>query len=326
MADPDIGEATAATYEDVYPDKPTDNFFNSMALWFALGEKGFKKSVNGGRLFEWPIEYAENTTQQMVGEFDPLDTTIIPVFDAARYDIKIAAGTVAYSYKEMLTNQGSPRAKFDLIASRIENGRKSHRNLLNTQAWNTSTPGSLELTSIPTIIAITPTSGTVGGINSATFTFWRNRSNTAALTATAFDNLISKMELTFNQCSLGGFEMTPSCFVTGVEVFSGYESVTATRLRYITEDLKKNNDPAFLANAIKFKAIPFFYDEQLSGRGTGYFLNNEILKFEYLEGGWMKLDPAVDPANQLLNVHKLYTMGNFTCGARRHLGVVSSIT
>src|SRR5262245_47727285 len=131
MADPDVGETIAATYESYYPDKPTNNIFNSMALFYALGEKGFKQGIDGGRLFAWPIEYAENTTMQMVGEFEVLDTTIIPVFDEARYDQKIAAGTVSYSYLEMARNTGSQYAKFALIESRIENGRNSHQNLIN---------------------------------------------------------------------------------------------------------------------------------------------------------------------------------------------------
>ena len=328
MADPNIGEQVAATYEDVYPDKPEDNFFYSNALWYALGEKGFKLSRDGGRLFEWPLEFAANTTMAMVNEYEALSTTVVPVFDAARYDQKTAAGTVTYSVQEMLRNQGSPRAKFDLIEGRIENGRKSHRNLLNTQAWSTAVPGSKDLTSIPTIVATDPTVGIVGGINGATFPWWRNRQNSGAATPTTgtpFENLDSAMELTFNQCSLGGFDMTPTCAISGIEVFTGYEGSLQTRLRYFVEDLGKNGDSAFLANAIRYKAIPFFYDEQLNGAGSLYFLNNKVLRFEYLDGAWAKLDAAIMPANILENVHRIYTVGNFCCGARRHLGVVTGI-
>src|SRR5215831_9031866 len=115
MADVNIGERVAATYERVYPKKPTDNIFLSFALFNALGEEGFKVGAPGGRLWEVPIEYAENTTMAMVGEYEALDLTKISVFDAARYDQKIAAGTIVYSYLEQRQNQGSDEAKFDLI-------------------------------------------------------------------------------------------------------------------------------------------------------------------------------------------------------------------
>lgn len=325
MADPNIGEKVAATYEKVYPAKPTDNVFLSQALFYSLGEKGFKQSASGGRLFEWPLEFGENLTQQMVGEWDLLDTTRISVFDAARYDQKVAAGTCSYSYLELAQNSGSPEAKFDLIAARVENARKSHRALINRQAWATAPPGSNDFTSIPTIVSTTPTVTIVGGINPQTMTWWRNRANSGQATTNPGDNIARAYELTWDQCSLGGFQMTPTAMISDLASFVLYQMVIQPRLRYFVEDLGKNGDSSFLASAIRYKAIPYFYDEDCPANSC-YFLNNEVLKFSYLENCFIKLDPAVDPANQLANTHKLYTFGNFCCGARRHLGVVFGIS
>jgi hypothetical protein len=57
-----------------------------------------------------------------------------------------------------------------------------------------------------------------------------------------------------------------------------------------------------------------------------YFLNNDVLKMEYLSGHWAKLDPEVQPSNQLINVHKMHSFLNHSCSGRRHLGVISSIS
>ncbi len=324
MADPNIGQAVAAEYERVYPKTPTDNIFNSNATFLALGPKGFKVAASGGRLFEAPVEYAVNTNMQMVRPDDELPTNRISVFDAARYDPKIAAGTVAYNYLQMLQNQGDTQ-KFDLIEGLIENGRKSLLSLLNQESWNTSTPTTNQLTSIPTIIASAPTTGTVGGINAATFTWWRNRQNSGAKTTTQFDNLQSASRTTWEQCSLGGIDKTPTAMVSDLTTFAGFEGTMVTLLRYFTDDLRKKGDPGFLTRAINFKETPYFYDEDAPAAAL-YFLNNDVLKFEYYTNAWMKLDPAVDPANQLANVHKLYTVGNYICAARRHLGVVTATT
>lgn len=324
MAEPNIGERIAATYERVYPRKPTDNVFNSCALFYALGEEGFKVSAPGGRLWEVPVEYGENTTQQMVGEWDTLDTTKISVFDAARYDQKIAAGTVVYSTLEQKQNQGSEEAKFDLIAARIENGRKSHIALLNRQSWATTPAGPLDLTSVPTIISDTPAVGIVGGINGAVYTWWRNRQNSGAHSVNPYDNLVNAMELTFDQCSLGGVKMTPTFIISDLASFTGYQSILGMRLRYVVQDLNKKGDAAFMNSAISFKGVSYVYDEDTPA-GHVYFLNNEVLKFEYLRDAFIAMDPAIDPANQLTSVNKLYTMGNYICAARRHLGVVSGV-
>lgn len=324
MADPNLGQEVAAQYEHVYPQKPTDNIFNSRALWFALGDKGFKQNAEGGRVFECPLEYAENPTMQMIGELDILDTTRVDVFDVARYDQKICAGTVTYSYLEEARNRGGDR-KFDVIEGKIENGRNSHIALLNRQAWNTSTPATNEITSLPTIISATPTTGTVGGINAASFSFWRNRQAAGTKTTTAFDNLRSSMESIFNQCSLGGFDMTPTFIISDRSSFEGLVGTMTNLIRYVNDAQRNNGDPTFLNSAIKFKGVPYVYDEDHPSARVD-FLNNTILKFEYLSGYWMKLDPSVTPSNQLTNTHKLYTFGNFICAARRHLGCVTAIT
>ena len=322
MADPNQGQTIASTYEEVYPNEPTDNIFSSNSTMKAFDKDGFKRSAPGGRLFESPLEYAQNTTMQMVGEEQALDTTRVAVFDCARYDQKICAGTINYTLLQELQNSGGDR-KFDLIAGLIENGRKSHLQLLTTQTWNTSTPSTNELTALPTIISSTPTTGTVGGINAATFTWWRNRQNSGAKTTVIYDNLQSSFRTTWNQCSLGGVMMTPTAIVSDPTTFGGFEGTMVTVLRYMTTDLRKNGDPGFMTAAINFKETPYFYDE-LAPAASAYMLNNQVLKFEYLQ--WMKLWPAVDPANQLAYILKMSTVGNYICAGRRYLGVVTATT
>jgi hypothetical protein len=113
--------------------------------------------------------------------------------------------------------------------------------------------------------------------------------------------------------------------VSDQTTFAGFEGTMTTLLRYFTDDLRKKGDPGFVTSAINFKETPYFYDEDHPSARAD-FLNNEVLKFEYLDGYWLKLYPEVDPANQLANVHKMATFGNLICSARRHLGVVYSTT
>ncbi len=323
MADPDIGEVAASVWEKKIGKKPTDNIFTSRALFFFFGENGFKEEVDGGRLFERTVEYAENTTNAMQGELDTLDTTRINVFDAARYNQKIAAGTVVYSELEKLRASGGSQ-KFDLLAAKLQNGKNSHIALLNRQCWGLGL-GANDLDGLQKGISITPTTGTVGGINGATFSFWRNRQTSGAATSTAFDNIQSAFRSVFNLCTLGGTEKAPTACIMDRASFEGFESTLTQLARYDRADRKSGGDPAFLNNALEYKGIPLMYDEDAPA-GEARFINNEFMRFDYLAGGWMKMYPKVDPANQLSNVHKVATFGNITYGARRHLGVVSAIS
>jgi hypothetical protein len=321
MADPQLGQVAATTFEKVVGKKPTDNIFNSRALFYALNKDGFKQNAGGGQLIEFTVEYAENTTHQMQGEMDTIDTTRIDVFDAARYNWKTAAGSVVYSDLEELRAQAD-HGKIDLIAAKLENGKNSHIALLNRQFWGLGI-GANDIDGLQKIISITPTTGAVGGINGANFSFWRNKQVTGTKTTTAFDNLVSSLRSCHNQCTLSGTEHRPTALIMDRTSFEGYEGTMLTLERFTSEDRKSNGDIAFLNDALKFKGMPAFYDEDAPA-GEARFVNNRNLKCEYLQ--WMKMYPAVDPANQLSNVHKVATMCNLGANARRHLGVVSAIT
>lgn len=328
MADPNLGQVAASVWEKKIGKKPTDNIFNSRALIFALGEEGFKEEADGGRLIEFSLEYATNTTHKSVSETEVLDTTRVDVFDAAQFQWKIVAGTVVYSELERLRAQAAG-GKFDLLAEKLENSKDSHLNELNTECWSDGTGNSSkDVAGLQSIIATTPTSGTVGAINRANFSFWRNQQTSGAKTSTAFDNLVSTMRSIYNLCSAGGVKMAPTSAITDRTVFEGYEGRLTATERYTYDTQKgggRKGDTGFLNDALRFKTIPVFYDEAAAA-GNMYFLNPKWLKFVYLAGGWMKMYPAVDPANQLANVHKLATFGNMGTNNSRRLGVVTAIT
>lgn len=329
MADPNIGQVAASVWEQVIGTKPSDNIFTSRALFYFLGEKGFKEEADGGRLIEFDLTYAENSTFKSYDEEETLDTTRINVFDAARFDWKINAGTVTYSELERLRAAAASR-KFDVIAEKLENGKDSHIATMNRQAYSDGTGnGSKDIQGLQSIISTTPTTGTVGGINRAVFTFWRNRQTAGTKSSTAFDNLRASMRSVFNQCSDGGVENAPTFWVTTRTVFEGYEGLLVANERYNKDSnaggVSRGGDAGFMNNALLFKGAPGFYDEDAPS-GNLYFGNPKFLKFVYLKGGWMKMYEKVDPANQLSNVHKVATFANMGTNNSRRLGVVSAIT
>ena len=189
-----MGEITSTVWEKRIGKKPTDNIFTSRAFFYSMGRKGFKEEADGGRVFEYGVEFAENTNFHSYGEMDELDTSRIQVFDAARYDQKICAGTVVFSELELLRARDG---KIDLMAEKMDNGRDSHIADMNRQLLGSASTGT-DINGVQVIISSTPTTGSVGGINRATYSFWRNRQNSGAQSVSAFDNLRSALTTTYN--------------------------------------------------------------------------------------------------------------------------------
>lgn len=330
MADPNLGQVTASLWEQVIGTKPTDNIFNSRALFYALGESGFKEQADGGRLIEFSLEYATNTTFKSYGELDPLDTTRIDVFDAARYDWKVNAGTVVWSDLEQLRASAASR-KFDVVAEKLENGKDSHIAAMNVQMWGDGTGnGGKDIGGLKLIIAAAPTVGTVGGINRANFSFWRNQQNVGTNGGTAFDTLRARMRTTYNQCTLGGVTNAPTAAITNRVVFEGYEGLLTTNERYNKDGTRpRGADLSWANDALQFKGADVFYDEDCTatgGLGDVYFVNPKFLKLVYLKGGWMKMKDVIEPSNQLGFIQRIFTVANLATNGSKYLGIVNAVT
>jgi hypothetical protein len=322
MPDPNLGELVATVWENKIGKKPNDNIFDSYALFHFLGDEGFREEADGGRLIEMSLEYVINSTFKSYSEMEMLDTSRITVFDAARFEWKVNAGTVVYSELERLRAQAAS-GKFGLIEAKLENGKNSHIDALNAQCWSDGTGNTgKDIGGIALIIAATPTSGVVGQIDRATFSFWRNQSNSGAATTTAFDNLRATMRTTYNQCSRGGIEETPMAWMTTRTVFEGFEGLLVANERFTSKD---KGEGAFKNDVLLFKGAKGSYDEDAPS-GRLYFFNNKALKLCYLAGGWMKMYAKLEPSNQLTNVHKVATFANMATGNSRRLGVVTGIT
>lgn len=323
MGDVNIGEVAATVWEKRFGKKPTDNIFNSRAFFFSMGKDGFKEEADGGRVFEYGVEFAENTNFHSYGEMDELDVTRIAVFDCARFDQKICAGTVVLSELERLRAEANG-GKIDLMAEKLDNGKDSHIADMNRQLLGLGTAAT-DIEGIQKLISSTPTTGSVGGINRGTFSFWRNRQNSGAQTASAYDNFRSALTTTYNQCSLGGVKNTPRWVLTNRTDFQGYEQILVALEQFSDMQIKKSGDIGFDNELLRFKGATMFFDEDAPA-STSYLYSNVNMKVAYLKGGWMKMYPPRDPHNQLAVVNKVMSICNLVTNGSRHLGCVTATT
>lgn len=174
MPSPNLTELVTTTLRN-RSGELADNVSNGNALLGRVNQKGNIRTADGGRTIVEELEYAENSTFMYYSGYEALNINPSDVFTAAEYSWKQAAVMVSISGLEQLQNAGKERV-IPLLDRRIRNAQKTMRNNLSTGIYSdgTGTSGK-QITGLQAQIADDPTTGTVGGINRANFSFWRNQ-------------------------------------------------------------------------------------------------------------------------------------------------------
>lgn len=316
------GQVVASAWEDYVKQDPADQIFPRFWLLENLKEgNSFRKGA--GDPITGTIEYAINTTVKAMSELEQLDVTRVDVFDRYEYAWKFVGGNIVMSEFEKGVTAGDA-GKFPLEAAKVENLKRSMFNQINTDLFSDGTgfsgkqAGGLQL-----LVSSTPTTGTVGAINAATFSFWRNQQTAGTKTATAFDNLKSSMRSIYNLCSNGPGQETPDFAVSQRTEFEGYESLSVTLERLIRTDSGQKLVSGYKGTQIAFKDIVLAFDNACPA-GTMYILNRRNLFIRWMV--WMKAFPPQSPVNQFADVVKILTIYNLCSDNRRRLGVITAIT
>lgn len=175
MASPNLSELITTT---LYDRRTTlaDNVTKNNAILFQLEKKGRRRDFTGGRQMVEPIFYAENSTYTRYSGYDTLNINPSDVISAAVYDIKQAAVAVSISGLEQLQNSGK-NAIIDWLAAKMENAESTFQNGLSGDLYSAGTAdSSKQIGGLQYGIADSPSTGIVGGIDRASFSFWKNYS------------------------------------------------------------------------------------------------------------------------------------------------------
>jgi hypothetical protein len=160
------------------------------------------------------------------------------------------------------------------------------------------TQNALAVPGLDALISTTPATGTIGGLDPAIYTFWRNNANMAISTATA-GTLTNQMEISYRACRTFGGE-NPDFYVCGSAFYDAYRNdarLTINRQLVIkgnqgtdmdnsTEGLYFKGklvvwDPTFDALDAILGAITYPWAKRL------YMLNSKHLILRPFKGRWM---------------------------------------
>jgi len=190
MAAPNLSELVVASLNH-QSKKAADNVTKNNGLLNRINKKGNVKPFSGGNKIQEDLAYQENSTYTRYSGYEIIDTAPSEHLSAAEFGIKQAAVTVTISGLEELQNSGKERI-VDLVASRVENAMQTLENNIAIDMYSDGTASSnKQITGLQALVAEAPTSGTVGGINRANWTFWRNNYIDATSAAVSSTNIQS---------------------------------------------------------------------------------------------------------------------------------------
>lgn len=299
-----------------------DNVSKNNALLRRIYDKGQVRKEDGGLTITAPLDYAENGTYQRYSGYDVLNIGASEVISAAEFQWRQIAINVVANGMELRTNSGDSRI-INLVKSRMKNAMRTFKNNFSADVYS---DGSLanQINGLQALVANAGT-GTVGGIDSSTWTFWRNKVQSAAAPLqggaaitpgpTTMESLMLPLWL-----ALTRGDDQPDLIVMDNNYFTLFEQSQLSLKRY-TDETKAN--AGFVS--LKYKNADVIFD---GGSGipanSGYFLNTDYLELVVHKDADMAVMDELRPTNQDAAVVPVLWMGNLTCSNRSLQGVMKA--
>jgi hypothetical protein len=278
MAVPNLAEIVTTTIQS-RTKKLADNVTRNNALLTVMNGKGRVKTFSGGNVILQELEFADNSTVKNYSGYETLNISPSEVMSSASFD-KQKAVAVSISGLEEIQNAGKEQM-IDLMEARISNAEKSMANSVATDMYSDGTAdGGKQIGGLQLLVADTPTSGTVGGIDRATWTFWRNISFDATTdggAAATAANIQGYMNRVWVQLARGRDK--PDLLVADNNYYSLYWNSLQAIQRIVDASGKLAN---LGFDSIKFNGAEVVLD---GGFGGGcptnhmYFLNTDYIYF-----------------------------------------------
>ena len=300
-----------------------DNVSENSALLNRLKNKGKIRPVSGGSKIIEELEYGEGDMTWYSG-YDTISYTPKQLFSAAEFSLKLCAVPVAISGEDILKNSGREQV-IDLFEKRVDNAMKTMSNKMAAAVYGDGTEAAgKSIGGLALLVADSPATGTVGGINRAASgnEFWRNKSITlnTALTSDTIRKEMDKMYL-----SLCRGSDKPDLIVCGNELYSMYEASLMPQQRFVDNKLA---DAGF--QNLKFKGADVVFDGGQNGRcpeNKIYFLNTDYI---YLRNHKERNMKVIGGERMAINQDALYKIigwaGNMTMSNASLQGVLINHT
>jgi hypothetical protein len=305
-----------------------DNVSKNNALLARINAKGNKRKEDGGLTIVSPLDYAANSTYQRYSGYDILNIGASDTISAAEYQWRQIAINVVASGMELRTNSGESRI-INLVKARMKNAMRTFKNNFSVDVYSDGTLPN-QIGGLQALVADNGL-GTVGGIDSSAWAFWRNIVQSAAAplqggaaitpSATTIESLMLPLWL-----ALTRGDDQPDLIVADTNYFTFFENSQVSFKRYTSDGSSATGVKAsggFVS--LKYKTADVIYDGG-SGIPTNhmYFLNTDYMDLVVHKDADMEIMDEMKPYNQDAAIVPILWMGNLTTSNRSLQGVLKA--
>ncbi len=296
---------------------------NNNALLFRLRQKGRQKPFSGGSVILQELSFQGNGTAMYYSGAEALNISPADVISASQWSIKQAAVAVTINGLEELQNSGEEQI-IDLFDARVDVAESSIENLVANGIYSdgTGTSGK-QITGLQAMVVASPATGTVGGIDRGTWSFWRNQT---------FD-FSSALSLSANATTIGtGFNTLYASCARGSDVpdlimldnaFWGFYEASLQNLQRFPGDAAMANQ-GFVTT--KYMNADVVLDGGIGGNmptHTGYFLNTKYLFYRpHRARNFVPIGDDRMSTNQDAIVRLIGWAGNMTASGLQFQGIM----
>lgn len=239
-----------------------------------------------------------------------LDIAASDVLSAAEFDWKQAACAVTATGLEIDVQNVGKEAIIDLLEARIKNAQRTMKNNITNGLYSDGAgTGGKQIGGLQLLVADTPTSGTVGGINRANFSFWQNKSfdcTTDGGAATTAANIQQYMNTLYLEC-VRGADKPDLILADSTKYALFWASLQA---------IQRVNDSKMAEagfQAVKFAGADVVYEDATGiPAGNMYFLNTDYIMLRYAPRRLFKPLERVQSINQDAIAQLILFAGNMT--------------
>lgn len=258
----------------------TEQAYLKTPLIYWLKESGRVDHVSGHRRIEIPVEYGSNETVRWITKGDRVPMQDSELITMAYEEWKTVAVSIIRWLSDDQKNRGKASA-INMVTTKLNAAERSLWEEFERVAWSDGT-GSNEPNGLLNLIATTPTSGTVHGLDRATYTWWQNQTKAASGAAAVY--LISDMRTCLNDITKYSRSEVKNLFMfTDQTVFELYEDIA---LELKTLQNAKVADMSF--DTIEFRGRPIMWAPSAEA-GVMRFINPNYLKLVIDNDYWLEM-------------------------------------
>lgn len=320
MAFPNLSDIISTTIQN-RSGSIADNVTKNNALMMRMKQRGNQKTFSGGNVIIEELSFAENSNAGYYSGYETLPVAASDVLSAAQFNIKQAACPVTISGLEQLQNAGK-EAIIDLLESRISVAESTMANLIASGIYSDGTgTGGKQIDGLKLLVPTNPLLGTAGGIDRATWAFWRSKVFAAVATggaATTAANIQSYMNQLYASLVRGADR--PDLIIMDNAYWSLYLSSMQTLQRFADADSAK----------LGFTSLKYMDADVVLDGGIGgfmstkelYMLNTKYIKYRpHAARNMVSLSPGSRySVNQDAAVQIMAWAGNLTSNGLQFQG------